>query len=96
MFFKEIAVDRYLPNINPEISLYEQPLLPETKQILGMLYCYYWSKEEELDEIPSEVKEEEKIHLKQESKQNFKKKHHGIKKYLNKKTFSYNEVTPSC
>ena len=21
-----------------------------------MLYCYYWSKEEELDEIPSEVK----------------------------------------
>lgn len=56
LFFKEIADDKYVPDINPEISLYEHKLLEETEQILGMIYCYYWSTEEELLEIPDNVK----------------------------------------
>lgn len=58
LFFKEIADDKYIPDINPEISLYDQKLLGETEQILGMIYCYYWSTEEELENIPDKVKAE--------------------------------------
>ena len=56
LFFKEIADNKYIPDINPENSLYDQKLLDETEQILGMIYCYYWSSEEELDSIPDKVK----------------------------------------
>ncbi len=55
LFFKEIEVEEYYADIDPEVSLMEQPLLPETKQILGMLYCYYWSKEEDIKDIPDDV-----------------------------------------
>ena len=57
LFFKEMADDKYIPDINPEISLNKHRLLEETEQILGMLYCYYWSSEEELDNVPDKVKE---------------------------------------
>ena len=57
LFLKEIADERYISNINPEISLYKQKLLEETEQILGMIYCYYWTEEEDLDKIPEKVKE---------------------------------------
>lgn len=57
LFFKEIADERYIPDINPEISLNRQKLLEETEQILGMIYCYYWSTDEELENIPDKVKD---------------------------------------
>ena len=55
LFFKDIASENYVPNINPEVSLMEQKLLPETDQILGMLYLFYWGKEDELKDVPEEV-----------------------------------------
>lgn len=58
LFFKEIADDRYIPDINPEKSLEDHNLLEDTKGILAMIYCYYWSTEEELEQISNEVKNE--------------------------------------
>ena len=60
LFFKEIADPKYISNITPEISLYEQNLLEDTKQILGMIYCYYWCSEEELLAMPDKVKKDAK------------------------------------
>lgn len=58
LFFKEIADDRYIPDINPEKSLDDHNLLSDTKDILAMIYCYYWSSEEELEQISNEIKNE--------------------------------------
>jgi len=57
LFFKDIADVDYKPNFNPEVSLFEHRLMYETELILGMIYCYYWSDEEELKTIPEKVKE---------------------------------------
>lgn len=70
LFFKEIADEGYIPNINPEISLYSQKLMDETEQILGMLYCYYWSTEDELQSVPDKVKEKA-IKVENEISQNY-------------------------
>lgn len=58
LFFKEIADEKYIPDINPEKSLDDHKLMSDTKDILAMIYCYYWSTEEELREISNEVKNE--------------------------------------
>lgn len=60
LFFKEIADDSYVPDINPEVSLFNQKLLNETQELLAMIYCYYWSTEEELEEMPEYIKENAK------------------------------------
>ena len=57
LFLKDIADVNYKPNINPDVSLFEHRLMYETELILGMIYCYYWSDEKELDNIPLKVKE---------------------------------------
>lgn len=58
LFFKEIADEKYIPDINPEKSLDDHKLLSDTKDILAMIYCYYWSSEEELEQISNEIKNE--------------------------------------
>lgn len=58
LFFKEIADDKYIPDINPEKSLDDHNLMADTKDILAMIYCYYWSSEEELEKISNEIKNE--------------------------------------
>lgn len=58
LFFKEIADDKYIPDINPEKSLDEIDLMKDTKDILAMFYCYYWSSEEELAQISEEIRNE--------------------------------------
>lgn len=70
LFFKEIEDKKYIPDINPQISLFEQKLLKETEQLLGMIYYFYWSTEEELAEIPDSVKEDAKA-VSQEIFQNY-------------------------
>ena len=45
LFWKDIADDTYRPEINSEVSLFEQKLMYETELILGMIYCYYWNEE---------------------------------------------------
>lgn len=57
LFLKDIADEKYIPNINPEISLYEHELMKETKDILGMIYYYYWGDENERNEIPQDIKD---------------------------------------
>ena len=56
LFLKDVADERYIPDLTPEKSLEEQKLLPDTEKILGMIYCYYWSSDEERNEIPQKVK----------------------------------------
>ena len=55
LFLKDIEDGSYHPNINPETSLFEHKLTYEAEMILGMIYCYYWSDEEELKQIPQKV-----------------------------------------
>lgn len=57
MFFKEIADPNYEVNISPDIALNSQHLMEDTQKILGMIYCYYWSTEEEIENMSDEVKE---------------------------------------
>ena len=63
LFFKEIADEKYIPDINPEKSLDDHNLLSDTKDILAMIYCYYWSNEEELEQISNEIKNEAEAFL---------------------------------
>lgn len=58
IFLKEIADPEYVPEINPSISLQTQHISQKAKDILAMIYCYYWCSEEELDHIDNELKEE--------------------------------------
>lgn len=58
IFLKEIADPEYVPDINPSISLQTQQISPKAKDILAMIYCYYWCSEEELDHIDNELKNE--------------------------------------
>ena len=44
-FLKEIEDKEFKPNIDINVSLLEQNLIEETKQILGMMYHYYWDDE---------------------------------------------------
>ena len=60
LFFKDIADAKYIPDITPERDFEKQELLPETEQILGMIYAYYWSNEKEQNEIPQKVKNDAK------------------------------------
>lgn len=60
LFFKEIADESYIPDLNPQLSLYDQKVMDKTKELLGMIYCFYWSTEEELEKLPNEVKVEAK------------------------------------
>lgn len=58
IFLKEIADPEYVPEINPAISLQTQQISPKAKDILAMIYCYYWCDEEELEHINDEIKKE--------------------------------------
>ncbi|MBR4110113.1 MAG: hypothetical protein IKK43_00235 [Clostridia bacterium] len=58
IFLKEIADPEYVPDINPAISLQTQHISQKAKDILAMIYCYYWCTEEELDHIDNELKAE--------------------------------------
>lgn len=60
LFFKEIADESYIPDLRPELSLYDQKVMDKTKDLLGMIYCFYWSSEEDLDKLPNDVKTEAK------------------------------------
>lgn len=60
LFFKDIENEKYIPDINPERSIDDQELLPETEQLLGMIYYYYWSEEKDKGQIPENVKKEAK------------------------------------
>ena len=70
LFLKEIEDERYLPNIDPERSLSDQEIMKETQQLLGMIYYFYWSTEEELESIPEKVKNDAKA-VSQEIFQNY-------------------------
>lgn len=61
LFLKDIEAENYFPEINPEISLSEQKLLPETEKLLGMIYCFYWSSQEELEQMPKHVLKEAQV-----------------------------------
>lgn len=50
-FIKEEKDNNYKPNINPEIPLEEQDILPETIDILALLKLNYWCNEEEKKEL---------------------------------------------
>lgn len=58
LFLKDIADEKYIPDINPETSLQEHKLMQETKDILGMIYYYYWCDDAERNEISQKRKEE--------------------------------------
>ena len=45
-FIKEEKDNNYKPNINPELPLEEQNILPETIDILALLKLNYWCNEE--------------------------------------------------
>ena len=50
-FIKEEKDNNYKPNINPELPLEEQNILPETIDILDLLKLNYWCNEEEKKEL---------------------------------------------
>ena len=50
-FIKEEKDNNYKPNINPEIPVEEQNILPETIDILALLKLNYWCNEEEKKEL---------------------------------------------
>lgn len=58
IFLKEIADPNYIVDINPSISLETQKISSKAKEILAMIYCYYWCTEEELDHLNEELKSE--------------------------------------
>lgn len=60
LYLREIEDPKYISNITPERSLFDQNLLEDTRSILGMIYCYYWSSEEELAAMPEKVKQDAK------------------------------------
>lgn len=57
LFLKDIADEKYIPEINPEISLQEHKLMKETQDILGMIYYYYWCDENERLEMSQNQKD---------------------------------------
>ena len=58
IFLKEIADPNYIVEINPSISLETQKISTKAKEILAMIYCYYWCSEEELEHLNNELIEE--------------------------------------
>ena len=50
-FIKEEKDNNYKPNINPELPLEAQNILPETIDILALLKLNYWCNEEEKKEL---------------------------------------------
>ena len=58
IFLKEIADPEYIVDINQSISLETQKISTKAKEILAMIYCYYWCSEEELDHLNNELIEE--------------------------------------
>ena len=58
MYLKDIADSSYIPDINPEEPLEKLKLMPETEQLLAMIYYYYWSDESEFDRLTNEKKSE--------------------------------------
>ena len=58
IFLKEIADPEYVPEINPSISLQTQKISSKARDILAMIYCYYWCGEEELENVDSALKRE--------------------------------------
>ena len=50
-FIKEEKDNNYKPNINPELPVEEQNILPETIDILALLKLNYWCNEEEKKEL---------------------------------------------
>lgn len=50
-FIKEEKDNNNKPNINPELPLEEQNILPETIDILALLKLNYWCNEEEKKEL---------------------------------------------
>lgn len=51
-------IPRLVVDINPSISLETQKISTKAKEILAMIYCYYWCSEEELDHLNEELKNE--------------------------------------
>lgn len=62
-FIEKEKDNSYVPNINPDIALEEQNLLPDTINILAMLKLDYWCKDEnEKNELITILKENEQKH----------------------------------
>ena len=59
-FIKEEKDNNYKPNINPELPLEEQNILPETIDILALLKLNYWCNEEEKKELLKQFQKEAK------------------------------------
>ncbi len=49
-FIHENMDNSYIININPNVNLTEQVLLPETENILTLIYLSYWATNEEKEE----------------------------------------------
>ena len=49
-FIHENMDNSYIININPNVKLNEQILLPETENILTLIYLSYWATNEEKEE----------------------------------------------
>lgn len=50
--------ENYQTNINNNIEINKQPLLPETEDILALIYRSYWATEEEKKEFSKKDREE--------------------------------------
>lgn len=58
IFLKEIADPEYVVDINPSISLETQKISQKARDILAMIYCYYWCSEEEIEHLDNALIEE--------------------------------------
>lgn len=55
-FIHENMDNSYIININPNVNLAEQVLLPETENILTLIYLSYWATNEEKEEYYNKQK----------------------------------------
>lgn len=69
-FIKEEKDNNYKPNINPELPLEEQNILPETIDILALLKLNYWCNEEEKKELLKVLNKNEQ-QFKKEAKEKY-------------------------
>jgi hypothetical protein len=69
-FLSDTQDESYDFEINYEIGIEEQELLPETKKIIELIYINYWADTSEKEEIIEKLKENEKkiIEKKREEK----------------------------
>ena len=62
IFFKKSAKEGYISNIDPNKSILEQDITPQTKDILIMFYRKYWSNEEQKNRIDEILIQNEKAY----------------------------------